>query len=564
MSQIEINQQCITIEYGKINEIPFLEGIVPKAFLGEKFFIVSNGKIFGKRFGVIDGNSNIILPIIMKGPETKFNIIDEEAIIYENNSYKKTLYSLGGIEIATWNNVIALGDKRLAVSNNGKSYALAGIDGKNLTNQVFDLIQPFSDGLAIARQGKNCSALGTDGNILFTLEDVTEIRDFCNGYAVFRKGDSWGAIDKLGGIALEAKWAYLRNAAFGAFVFSESKEPKINTDNYGLVTAGGKIAVSCRYKNLEQMDAILLQYGTVISYPHIAGNKQYANSRLAWGLMDYSGRQIVPEGMFSLGTKSEGLRAYSKYYSDDHIEFGYLNDDWESALIVSKIGKTTLIDAFWSGNIDGKLLLFGYGIDYLLMPFLDGKARVRLSPDGHIVEDGRWIDMDGNAASPGTMASPEHGTLSSTPARKAELKLMRRLKGRFRPTEDITHKFCRRITGDLWEIESYAGKSEIILSKMESVGGYSCGLLLVKDISTGKKGFVNEKGKVIVHPKYDDAIPFRANRCWARIGKRYYVLRRTMAVRRAETSVPASPENPGQSRGTSNDAPLVSLQKSRL
>ncbi|MDR1110061.1 MAG: WG repeat-containing protein [Deltaproteobacteria bacterium] len=563
MPQIEINQKYITIDYGEVHEIPFPEGIVPKAFLGGKFFIVSNGKFFRKRFGVVDIHGNIILPISMIGSLASFNIIEEESILFENYPHGYTLYSSDGKEIVKYKNIVSLGNRLLAVSNNGKNYALAGIDGKNLTDAVFDVIRPFSGDLAIAIQGKSCSVFGTDGNMLFTLADITEIRDFCDGYAVFRKGDSWGAIDKLGGIALEPRWAFLRNAEFGAFVFSESREPKINIDNCGLVTAGGKIAVSCRYKNLEQMDANYLKYGTVIFYQHTEGNKQYTSSGLAWGLMDYSGRQIVPEGMFSLGTKSEGLRAYSKYYSDDHIEFGYLNDDWESVSIVSKIGKTTLKDAFNFGITEGKSLLFGYGIDYLLMPFLDGKARVRLSPDGHLVKEGRWIDRDGNAASPGTLASPGHVALSSTPDRKAELKAMGRLQGRYRPTEDVTHKSCRRIAGDLWEIESYAGKYEIVLSKMESIGGYSCGLLPVRDSTTGKKGFVNEKGKVIVHPKYDDAIPFKANRCWARIGKRYYILRRDMTVH-AEASVPASPEGPGQSRDTSNDAPSVSLQKSRL
>ena len=90
----------------------------------------------------------------------------------------------------------------------------------------------------------------------------------------------------------------------------------------------------------------------------------------------------------------------------------------------------------------------------------------------------------------------------------------------------VFRKSCRRLAGDLWEIVSLAGERSLVLSKMETLNGFSCGLIMVKNTSSRKWGYADYKGNLVVAPKYDEVNPFSNDRTWARLEKRYFLIKR--------------------------------------
>ncbi|HHT24275.1 MAG TPA: WG repeat-containing protein [Clostridiaceae bacterium] len=534
----------LSVEYGNVQEIPFPAETKPFAMLGTNHFVVTNGKSIGKKYGVIDNNGRIVLPITLKHSEAmygpiKFEMLNEKAILLKSNVF--TVFSLNGNPIASFKRVVSLGSELLAVSN-GNKFAIMRIDGSMVSSEEFDLIHPFNDGIAIAQKGDTVLGYSTEATVVFILRGIDEIRTYCNGYAVFRRGKKWGAIDTKGNIALEAKWSWLRDCMFDAFVFSESPQPKINLDNFGLVAVGDRVILPCQYKNLEQIDANMLKHGTVIFFQYTVGNTRYTQSLLTFAVIDLQGNELIPQGLAAIGTESEGLRAYARYYSDKHIEFGYMDKDWKSVFIASIVTKVPTGDAFKFGIVSTSSYLFSYKIDDLFSPFSNGKAWVRLSQDGRYLKDGRWINKAGQETTAGEKLTPTETVIS--PDEKKAQEVLERLSSYFtRLGGEDPHKSCRRVIGDLWEIEAHDGKKSFVFSQMESVNGFSCGLIAVKALSNQKWGYADYNGNLIVPPKYDEAKPFNNNRTWARLGKNYFIIKREAVLNNSKNNAENNSES---------------------
>ncbi|HHU52998.1 MAG TPA: WG repeat-containing protein [Clostridiaceae bacterium] len=529
--------KMFSIEYGNIQAIPFPEGTKPLEFLDANYFVVTNGKVMGTRYGVVDNNGMIVLPVTQKHSEAmfgpiKYEILNEKAILLKSNGF--TLYSMTGNLILSCKKLVNLGSDMLAVSNK-KKYAIVKVDGSAVSSEEFDTVLPFSDGIAVAKKDDMVFGYSEDGTIAFTLTNIDEIRGFSNGYAVFKQGKKWGAIDTKGNIALEAKWNWLRDSAFDAFVFSEATYPKMNIDHFGLVGVGDRIIMPCEYHNLEQIDKNLLKHGTMIFYQYTMDNKRYVKSLLTFGVIDLQGNEIIPQGMALIGTESEGLRAYARYYSDNNVEFGYMDENWKSMFIVSKAENIPARDAFKYGVGEAKTYLFIYDINDLFSPFSNGKAWTRLSREGRILKDGRWIDNTGQDISgapiPPLEKTQKMAEISNSPDEIKAREALERLGSRF-TTEGgyFPHKRCRRLIGDLWEIEAKDGKKSFVLSQMESLSGFSCGLIAVRDLSVKKWGFADQYGNLVVPPIYDYVRPFNNNRTIALEGKKYYIIKREAIV----------------------------------
>ena len=525
------------VKYGSIQEIPFPEGTKPLQFLDANYFVVTNGKLIGTRYGVVDVNGMIVLPVIQKHSEAmfgpiKYEVLNEKAILLESKGF--TLYSLTGSPILSCKKLVNLGSDLLAISN-GKKFAIARVNGSMISNEEFDIVHPFSDGIAVAKKGDMVFGYSTDGTIAFTLTGIDEIRGYSNGYAVFKQGKKWGAIDTKGNIALEAKWNWLRDSAFGAFVFSESPNPQMNSDLFGLVGVGDRIIMPCKYHNLEQIDGNLLKHGTMIFYQYTMDNKRYAKSLLTFAIIDLKGNEIIPQGMALIGEEGEGLRAYAKYYSDTHVKFGYMDKDWKSVFVASNAGKIPVRDAFKHGIGEAKSYLFEYDINDLFSPISKGKAWTRLSRDGRFLTEGRWIDKDGKdttgAPIPPLGNTQKMAEISTSPDEIKAREVLERLGNRF-TTEGgwFPHKSCKRIVGDLWEIEARDGKKSLVFSQMESLSGFACGLIAIKDLSTRKWGFADHYGNLIVPPKYDYVKPFNNNRTFARLGEKHFIIKREVVI----------------------------------
>ena len=78
---------------------------------------------------------------------------------------------------------------------------------------------------------------------------------------------------------------------------------------------------------------------------------------------------------------------------------------------------------------------------------------------------------------------------------------------------------------------------------MESVNGFSCGLIAVKALSNQKWGYADYNGNLIVPPKYDEAKPFNNNRTWARLGKNYFIIKREAVLNNSKNNAENNSES---------------------
>jgi hypothetical protein len=457
-------------------------------------------------------------------------VLHEKVILLQKKGF--VLYDLTGRQMAAFKKLVNLGHELVAVSN-GKKFALARLDGSLITQEIFDSVTPFAEGLAIAKKGKEFTAFAPDATIAFTLQGIDGMRGFCNGYAVIKKGRKYGAIDTKGNTALTAKWTWLRDCAYDAFVFSKAIGPS-DQSTLGLVMVGDHITIPCKYHNLEQVDGNFLKFGKVITKEYVDGNTRYIKRIFAFGLLDYAGNEIVPWGITSIGEEGDGMHAYARYLSDTNVEFGYLNSQWKRATLVANINKIPRDDVLKFGITQVKEFIFDYKLEDLLFPFYKGKALVMLSADGRLLEEGRWIDKTGMEKNSG-QKPPRKEKPDSTgdKADKEAIKqIVESLGDQFAPLPFPlpTRKSCRRLGGDIWEIVSSTGDISFGFSKLESINEFSCGLMAVMDESSGKTGFVNHEGNMVVAAKYDDAKPFSDNRTWARLGNEHFILKREMRI----------------------------------
>jgi hypothetical protein len=215
-----------------------------------------------------------------------------------------------------------------------------------------------------------------------------------------------------------------------------------------------------------------------------------------------------------------------------------MDADRKPVFIVARAGKLPARNFFKSTVSVAKEYLFVFKNDDLLSPFFNGKALVKLEPDGCFLKDGRWVDRSGTETTPGQVLQPvdeaaavETGDIPDE--RKAQ-EALKRLGNEFTTlgynfsviAGESPNKKCRRLAGDLWEVETSDGKVSYVLSQLESTNGFSCGLLAVKHNRTRKWGYADPEGNLVVPPKYDEAKAFKDNRAWARVGKQYFILKR--------------------------------------
>ena len=123
----------------------------------------------------------------------------------------------------------------------------------------------------------------------------------------------------------------------------------------------------------------------------------------------------------------------------------------------------------------------------IYFPFSNGKAWTRLSREGRILKDGRWIDNTGQDISgapiPPLEKTQKMAEISNSTDEIKAREALERLGNRF-TTEggSFPHKSCRRLIDDLWEIEAKDGKKSLVFSQLESLSGFSCGLIAVRSV----------------------------------------------------------------------------------
>jgi hypothetical protein len=280
-----------------------------------------------------------------------------------------------------------------------------------------------------------------------------------------------------------------------------------------------------------------IQFGRMVSkqwedFEDWGKRVQHTVERLIWGLLDGGGREIVPAVYADVGPESEGLRAFISY-DKEWCLFGYLDENWNTVLTVARDATTS--KGLEDYNFDKASRLFLEPVEQLLGPFTSGRAAVWIDQMTERVAQkaraGRWIDRQGNLIggespppSPQSQASPD-------PAEQLD-RLGLRLEVGLEPVAfDRQRRSVRQVFGPAWMEKLNDGTERPVLSALETVNGFFCGLHAVRDRASGKFGFIDHTGAVVVQPTLDKiGKPFRDNHTWATVGEQYVALSREMSI----------------------------------
>ncbi len=248
----------------------------------------------------------------------------------------------------------------------------------------------FSDGIAlVAEPNKPVTMIDKEGNVVKTLDkidgkEVSSVFAFSNGYAVYKTGDNYGAIDMDGKGVIPAKYCRLVNCSDGKFVAIDAKYKKeLDTDSattgtlkYTVLNTRGKVLfelsqgkysdVGSTYgdglipveieKEGEKMWGVLNEKQEYEVKPssklkvigEIYKGKFSYNNGTAWGVMTLKGETVIRAKYDQIQFDSNGkFWTYTKGNDGKDI---YKFVDSED----NQIGSDTYLDAGFFFMFDGK------------------------------------------------------------------------------------------------------------------------------------------------------------------------------------------------------------------
>jgi hypothetical protein len=532
---------------------PFPEGVKPDGLVpGCDLYLVTDGKMLRRKRGVMDTRGRIIIPLELSVRAVVTALHQKIIRVVEPPPRKASckLYDLEGHPLpgGPWLEAVDLGEKRVGLRALDGAWAVADAAARPLTWFQYRKIHDFSEGRAVAERPGAVDVLDPSGAVVATVtgtsDELGHAGPFSDGLAVFGYADGTkGALRPDGSVAFRIEASLLERAAHGFFRYATSG---VRRGLHGLLDSRGRVVVPAgERENLDPLAADTIRFGRMVarewSSTEFGREVRHVQAKLVWGLLDGSGRQIVPRVFADVGPESEGLRAFIRY-EDDWCVFGYMDAAWNPAFTVARDAhQGTIGEAFRHGKVESRLFL--EPVSQLMEPFRDGRAAVWIrqvteriageSSDKKGNPAGRWVDRAGNTLPGRPQPQSQLGDLDIPESEED-----RQLAARLSPYGLIPKRFpnrrksVQRVLGDMW-LETFAdGEMAPLLSSLETTAGFFCGLHEVTT-SAGKchSGWADPHGQVLVPPQFDETGgPFRANRTWARTGRDYFALSRPMRV----------------------------------
>jgi len=543
---------AFSIKYGEIETVPFTPNVEPHKNLG-KFIIVSNGKFFSTRFGVIDLQGRFVTDVSMTlDMVDKVKLLGTKGVVLPRNGgwcicdfsgkpYNENIYD----------NIKYLSDDFAAVglkdSKTGDVlYAFADIYGVSKTPFQYVNIQPFSEKHAIAQLTEGVADIyGDDGTALFSFQ-CRYMRNFCNGYAVFERGGRFGAIDTAGSIAVQPQFAWLRDCEYGLFCYSDKTDPTI-VDNMGLVDCKGDIIVKTQrgLRDLNILDRNIITHRIYYTSQETSGNKTITYKIPATGFI--IGEKITSAKYLFIGQESEGLKAFAAYTQQKNPPFigkgrftaGYMDDNFNTVITLTETEVT------WDYEFNN---VHKCANSEYMSPFINGLAVVKIqwgssrlsSRDASMIAKKSYvIDKSGHIVTDPAAVTARlavHNTanninkfINDESMRMTEALLARGLM----LVRLFKRSKCVKVADNIWNVND-EGVEKTVFSSMESItdrewAGYSCGLHCV--VKNRKQyGFVDENLNIVVEPIYKRVSHFHDNVAWAQREKQWYILKRSCTI----------------------------------
>ena len=317
------------------------------------FFLVSCGGSNG------DEILEVKLFPVKNGKE--FQYVDRAGKIVINPQFQKATVFRDGLAL-------------VQTSGDNPKWGFISEDGKYAINAQYKEATVFSDGLAwVVTENSAPSAINTDGEVKFTLQDAEQVRRFQGGLAAFlvvnEEGEEkWGFVDKDGRIAINPQFDSVSNFSDGLCGVMNSegkwgfidKEGKISinyqfdgvrdfkngmaivqsAEKYGVIDEGGKYTINPQFSSIQEDGDWLLvsqddkfgwsdKEGKLVINPQFSAAYPFQKSEIAavqsgdsYGYINREGRILInPQFDFALPFNGD----LAVVYSGDKV--GFINEE---------------------------------------------------------------------------------------------------------------------------------------------------------------------------------------------------------------------------------------------
>lgn len=200
--------------FGVINKenkviIPFKYDYI-KRLDRERFLIGHRAEYFGEYdFGVISNENQIIIKPEFAYISTEkgfYKVTQKEDSILGKNEIGdlrsiRTKYGLfdhnGNEVIPCIYDYLSWPEDSLLILSKGDNQALFHLNGKQLTDFKYMVIDNYHEGLSKVREGAKFGYINKEGEVIIPIQ-FDMCYPFSDGFAIIRIGEHWGAIDKKG------------------------------------------------------------------------------------------------------------------------------------------------------------------------------------------------------------------------------------------------------------------------------------------------------------------------------------------------------------------------------
>lgn len=284
----------------------------------------------GNKYGLIDLSGKEVVPCkydwIGGVDEWTTESLFQDGVALIQSDGKWGLINKTGKEIVpcTYKDYYGLtrgGSGIFIISENGK-YGCIDKNGKRIVDCNYDRIEPFYEGIGIAKLSDKYVLINENGKVIPLSEFYTGVLHFSEGLAAVQMYGSgiemynddarWGFIDKTGEevIPCNHQLNYDDNIGYQCF-FADGMAAVINEDyKWGFLNKEGKEVVPFKYLYVEDFSEGLA--AVAIS----------AEGEMRWGFIDKAGREVIPCKYEELSPFSDNVAAACK-----NGKYGFIDKD---------------------------------------------------------------------------------------------------------------------------------------------------------------------------------------------------------------------------------------------
>lgn len=433
-------------------------------------------------------------------------------------------------------------------------YYIVNKSGKEIT-EGYDEISFFREGLAQVKSGGKWGYINPKGEVVIAPQyDV--VWNFYNGYAWVTNKNQTGLIDKTGKLVEEFIYRdeYPTTGLQYKIVYENGKSTVTRRDDSKqLFTASVKVTRYLQDDIFEYTDpdknlfGVINSAGKIITQPlykqfwPVTGKFIAGKRNEFWGLLDYTGKELLPFDNYSLNNSQAGpffvTKKDAKLYCQYNPKTGKLSSRCLNAL------------EFIFDNTPPEGFVFGYS----------NGTKLAVDREGRIYESNDFSYL----------AELSHDELSniSLNTRTGENKKLRIESYEGYPFTDFVYDSVGYTYDVIIVVKrdgkygyfSKKGMKEVIPCVYDGADDFDWGLAPVK--KGNKWGFINEEGKVMFDFKYDSATPFHGGDAVVTIdGKKFEMKTDGSMIEILPIGVPSDPWKPNPDFGENTLTQSLSIE----